>query len=226
MDLSVKPANEIKTREQQEGDIVEVNDREKNPADIPLPSPKVPSNGDIFDAPVKATLSRMKKQRETLAKTRQRLTLKEKRLELKRQKEELKAQRQRIKEGEAEYKKTHPRKPRTKRTKKVAPKVVAPKVVAPKVGQSIAPQAVAPKKVAPKVATAKHSTEGGAKHRQAGIKGLTEEELHTLYGVFAQAQKNQKTTAPKPKPKPKPTINYINPIEQHAFSHLNNPFNF
>jgi len=129
MDLSVKPSHEIKTREEQEEDIVEVNKGEKNKKDVALPSPKAPSNGDIFDAPVKKTLTRMKKQRDTLAKTRQRLTLKEKRLELKKQKAELKAQKE-------------------------------------------------------------------------------------------QVEKN------KPKPKPKPTINFINPIETHAFSHLNNPFNF
>jgi len=204
MDLSVKPVNEIKTRVEQEKDIVEVNQGEKNKADIPLPPPKETTNTDIFDAPVKKTLTRMKKQRDTLAKTKQRLTLKEKRLQLKREKEELKAQRQRIKEAEAEYKKTHPRKPRKKK-------------VAPKVEKKVEFEKPKPKPK-PKPTLQKSA-------RVAGIKGLTQEELTTLYGVFAQAQKKH-VEENKPKPKPKPTINFINPVEQHAFSHLNNPFNF
>ncbi len=208
MDLSVKPSHEIKTREEQEEDIVEVNKGEKNKKDVALPSPKAPSNGDIFDAPVKKTLTRMKKQRDTLAKTRQRLTLKEKRLELKKQKAELKAQRQRIKEQEAEYKKTHPRKPRKTTAKKKPIKKVE--------------KVVEVKKTLQKSSVPKTTTKPT---RVAGIKGLTEEELQTLYGVFSKAQKEQ-VEKNKPKPKPKPTINFINPIENHAFSHLNNPFNF
>lgn len=215
MDLSVKPANLIKTREEQEKDIVDVNQGEKNVKDIPLPPPKETTNEDIFATPVKKTLTRMKKQRDTLEKTRQRLTLKEKRLQLKREKEELKAQRQRIKEAEAEYKRTHPRKPRKKKVaQKVEPKVE--KKVAPKVEKKVEFETPKPITKTPKPIT---------KTRVAGIKGLTEEELQTLYGVFAEAQKKQQEQN-KPKPKPKPTINFINPIETHAFSHLNNPFNF
>jgi hypothetical protein len=212
MDLSVKPANEIKTRVEQEKDIVEVNQGEKNKADIPLPPPKETTNTDIFDAPVKKTLTRMKKQRDTLAKTKQRLTLKEKRLQLKREKEELKAQRQRIKEAEAEYKRTHPRKPRKKK-------------VTPKVEKKVEFETPKPITKKPKPTPKPRSTPIQKPARVAGIKGLTQEELTTLYGVFAQAQKKH-VAENKPKPKPKPTINYINPIEQHAFSHLNNPFNF
>lgn len=210
MDLSVKPSNLIETRDKQEETILEVNKGEKNKADVPLPPPK--EIVDVFEAPVKKTLTRMKKQRETMAKTKQRLTLKEKRLELKRQKDELKAQKLRIKEAEAEYKLKHPRKTRAKKTQP-KPKPKPPKAVAPK---------VAPK--APKVEQPRPRSTPIPK-RVAGIKGLTEDELQTLYGVFSKAQAQQVERA-KPKPKPKPTINFINPIETHAFSHLNNPFNF
>ena len=206
MDLSVKPSNLIETREKQEETILEVNKGEKNKADVPLPPPK--ESVDVFEAPVKKTLTRMKKQRETMAKTKQRLTLKEKRLELKRQKDELKAQKLRIKEAEAEYKLKHPRKTRAKKTQpKPKPKPKPKPPPPPKVVEQPRPRSTPiPKRV-------------------AGIKGLTEDELQTLYGVFSEAHAQQNLQQSKPKPKPKPTINFINPIETHAFSHLNNPFN-
>tara|TARA_R110000824_G_scaffold377105_2_gene568308 strand:+ start:425 stop:1042 length:618 start_codon:yes stop_codon:yes gene_type:complete len=205
MDLSVKPSNLIETREKQEDTILEVNKGDKNKADIPLPPPK--ESVDVFEAPVRKTLTRMKKQRETIAKTKQRLTLKEKRLELKKQKDEIKAQKLRIKEAEAEYKRTHPRKTIVKKTQpkpNPKPKQVAPKVEQPKPRSTSIPK------------------------RAVGIKGLTEDEIQTLYGVFskAQAQQTQQQAELRPKPKPKPTITFYNPIETHAFTHLNNPFNF
>lgn len=202
-DLSVKPAQEIKTKEQYVEEMESVEKGAKNKADIPKPEVKLPTNLDIFDAPAKKTIGRIKKQKEKLQKQKARLTLKENRLALKRQKEELKAQRQRIKEQEAQYKKAHPRKKRTTKPKPPTKKVV--KAPAPAPAPTPAP-----------------TPRGTPIRKRTTIQDLSEDDLKKLWKVFKEADEQSKPKVVAPKPQ----INYINPIEDHAFSHLSNPFNF
>ncbi len=211
-DLSVKPAQEIKTEDDYVEEMETIHRGDKNKADIPKPEVKLPTNLDIFDAPAKKTIGRIKKQKEKLQKQQARLTLKENRLALKRQKDELKAQRLRIKEQEAKYKKAHPRKKRATKPKPITKKVVKAPAPAPAPAPTPAPTpAPAP------------TPRGTPIQRRTTINDLSEEELKKLWKVFKQADEQSKPKVIVPS---KPTINYINPIEDHAFSHLSNPFNF
>jgi hypothetical protein len=227
MDLSIKPANEIpvKTSEEMKEELIEKSEEiENKDADKISNIPLKTDMSDIFDTASKKSMEKIKKQREKLNKQHARLQVREEREKLKQQRAEMKAQRERVKDMSRKTRKP-PKKTEPKPTKKTEPK--------PEPRQ----QAELRKKKKVKYVEVSESEESSEEEivyvkkkkktkapkapPKSRIQQLTPEELTQLYGVFKQADAQNKKKEP-----PKPKINYYNPIESNPFTHLNNPFNF
>ncbi len=230
MDLSIKPANEIpvKSSEEMKEELIEVSEEIENKdadkiSNIPLKS----DMSDIFDTASKKSMEKIKKQREKLNKQHARLRVREERAKLKKQREDMNAQKEKLKQMSQKT-----RKPRKKTEPKAIPKKdpfkdmkpVKPvkqkkqkrvKYVEVSESESSEEEIVYVKK---KKKTRKAPVTKPPKSR---IQQLTPEELTQLYGVFSQANAQNKKKEPS-----KPKINYYNPIQSNPFTHLNNPFNF
>jgi len=225
MDLSIKPANEIpvKSSEEMKEELIEVSEEIENKdadkiSNIPLKS----DMSDIFDTASKKSMEKIRKQREKLNKQHARLRVREERAKLKKQREDMNAQKEKLKQMSQKT-----RKPRKKTEPKAIPKKDPFKDMKPKKekkkrvkyvevseSESSEEEIVYVKK---KKKTRK-ATKAPPKSR---IQQLTPEELTQLYGVFSQANAQNKKKEPS-----KPKINYYNPIQSNPFTHLNNPFNF
>ncbi len=225
MDLSIKPANEIPVRssEDMKEELIEKSEEiENKDADRITNIPLKKDMSDIFDTASKKSMEKIKKQREKLNKQHARLQVREERAKIKQQREQLKAQKEKVKKMTQST-----RKPR----KKAEPKAVKPvkqkkqkrvkyvEVSDESEESSESEEIVYVKK---KKKTKKPTASGIApKPPKSRIQQLTPEELTQLYGVFSQANAQNKKKEP-----PKPKINYYNPIQSNPFTHLNNPFNF
>jgi len=225
MDLSIKPANEIPVRssEDMKEELIEKSEEiENKDADRITNIPLKKDMSDIFDTASKKSMEKIKKQREKLNKQHARLQVREERAKIKQQREQLKAQKEKVKKMTQST-----RKPR----KKAEPKAVKPvkqkkqkrvkyvEVSDESEESSESEEIVYVKK---KKKTKKPTASGIApKPPKSRIQQLTPEELTQLYGVFSQANAQNKKKEPS-----KPKINYYNPIQSNPFTHLNNPFNF
>jgi hypothetical protein len=220
MDLSIKPANEIPVRssEEMKEELIEKSEEiENKDADKITNIPLKKDMSDIFDTASKKSMAKIKKQREKLNKQQARLQVREEREKMKQQKAELKAQREKVKQMASRTRK--PRKKAEPKPKPVKKKRV--KYVEVSDSESSSEEIVYVKKK--KQSKKKNPMASGIASNpppKSRIQQLTPEELTQLYGVFRQANEQTKKKPTKPK------INYYNPIESNAFTHLNNPFNF
>lgn len=228
MDLSIKPANEIpvKSSEDMKEELIKNSEEiENKDADKIKNIPLKKDMSDIFDTASKKSMEKIQKQREKLNKQQARLRVREEREKLKQQRAEMKAQKERVKQMSQRT-----RKPPKKSEPKPIPKKDVFKdmrgakrekkkvkyVEVSDSEESSEEEIVYVKKKKKKKPTA--SVKAPPKSR---IQQLTPEEITQLYGVFKQADAQNKKKEP-----PKPKINYYNPIESNPFTHLNNPFNF
>ncbi len=230
MDLSIKPANEIpvKSSEEMKEELIEVSEEIENKdadkiSNIPLKS----DMSDIFDTASKKSMEKIRKQREKLNKQHARLRVREERAKLKKQREDMNAQKEKLKQMSQKT-----RKPRKKTEPKAIPKKDPFKDMKPKTRQQAELRKKRVKYVevsesesseeeivyVKKKKKTRKATKAPPKSR---IQQLTPEELTQLYGVFSQANAQNKKKEPS-----KPKINYYNPIQSNPFTHLNNPFNF
>jgi len=222
MDLSIKPANEIPVRssEDMKEELIEKSEEiENKDADRITNIPLKKDMSDIFDTASKKSMEKIKKQREKLNKQHARLQVREERAKIKQQREQLKAQKEKVKKMTQST-----RKPR----KKAEPKAVKPvkqkkqkRVKYVEVSDESEESSESEEIVYVKKKKKTKKKAVAPKPPKSRIQQLTPEELTQLYGVFSQANAQNKKKEP-----PKPKINYYNPIQSNPFTHLNNPFNF
>jgi hypothetical protein len=224
MDLRIKPSNEIpvKSSSEMKQELIEKSEEIENKdadkvKEIPL------KNDDIFHTASKKGMEKIKKQRDMLDKQRAKLELREERQKIKQQRADLKLRKQRVK---AMATKT--------RQAASSPKPIPKKDIFKDMKPT--PKPPKPKKKVRYVEVSESESESSEEEEEvvyvkkkkrrkppssSRIQQLTPDELHTLYGVFKEAD-----TQSKPKAAPKPKINFINPIKSNQFTHLTNPFNF